>query len=295
MKIQYYWLSLVSVLMGGIILSGIGISETVISQERSKSLFDRFIYLFIHRDNRARRAPSGRTRGGGTRDLCPTTAIALTAIVPSDQNGLAFIENTISDYPMFWFYLPYTNSYQLSNSLDSDRYIEFALFNEQETPVYIKTFPLPPKPGIVHLQLPNTSTPLKVNQKYRWVFSVVCNRLNRSGDSTVNGLIERSKPNSQLQRQLRTSNSRDRLELYLKNGFWLEAITTLAELRNSTNFQDKRLNTEWEMLLKAVNLSEVASQPLLNPTLSDITTHTGVQVLSPHLWGNWGRAEIRVK
>ena len=39
--------------------------------------------------------------------------------------------------------------------------------------------------------MPETENPLVAGEIYRWVFSIICNTANRSGDATVNGWLHR--------------------------------------------------------------------------------------------------------
>jgi hypothetical protein len=50
--------------------------------------------------------------------------------------------------------------------------------------------------------------------------------------------------------------------LYAEAGLWLDTIASLADLRNASP-NDSSLVTDWEDLLKAVNLGTVAKEPLI--------------------------------
>jgi Domain of Unknown Function (DUF928) len=200
---------------------------------------------------RPRGVASGRQRGGSRRDRCPIVSDPLTALVPFDVDGVPFFEQTISERPTFWFYIPYLPI--------SRRNAEFVLIDENEDDVYSATFPLTQQAGIVSLQLPATVPPLKEGKKYRWVFSVICNPLNRSGDATVNGWVERVPESSTLNIQLMAANSREQVSIYAEAGLWYEALAAIATLRKN-NPQDEDLNSDWMSLQQTLGLPEISSQ-----------------------------------
>ncbi|MBD0343360.1 MAG: DUF928 domain-containing protein [Coleofasciculus sp. Co-bin14] len=195
--------------------------------------------------------PTGRKRGGAVRDRCPNIATPLTALVPSTAEGFSFVEQTIAERPTFWFYVPYFPA--------SDRSAEFVLIDEKENDVYAATFPLTQPPGIVNLQLPGTMPPLKEGKQYRWVFSIICNPANRSGDATVNGWIERVPISSALSGQLEVATVRERVSIYADARLWDETLTSLAELQR-TNPQDRELKAEWTDVLRAIGLTEAVPE-----------------------------------
>jgi hypothetical protein len=193
---------------------------------------------------------SGR-QSGSRRDRCPNVPDPLTALVPFDVDGFPFVEKTISERPTFWFYIPYLPT--------SRRNAEFVLIDENEDDVYFATFPLTQQAGIVSLQLPATVPPLKEGKKYRWVFSVICNPLNRSGDATVNGWVERVPESSTLNTQLMAANSREQVSIYAEAGLWYEALAAIATLRKN-NPEDEDLKSDWMSLQQTLGLTEISSQ-----------------------------------
>lgn len=200
---------------------------------------------------RPRGVASGRQRGGARRDRCPNVSTPLTALVPFDLDGFPFVEQTISERPKFWFYIPYLPI--------SRRNAEFVLIDENEDDVYSATFPLTQQAGIVSLQLPATVPLLKEGKKYRWVFSVICNPLNRSGDATVNGWIERVPESSTLNTQIMAASLREQISIYAEAGLWYEAWAAFANLQKN-NPQDEDLNSDWISLQKTFGLTDTSSQ-----------------------------------
>ncbi|MBD2101717.1 DUF928 domain-containing protein [Leptolyngbya sp. FACHB-261] len=213
---------------------------------RSLNLFDRIRLLFSQPSSTIG-APAGRRRGGATRDQCPDVGNkALTALVPAADTGL-----TIAQYPTFWFYVPYSASLQ--------RQAEFVLLDERENDVYKTTFPLVGTPGIVSIRLPEARRPLESGKKYRWVFSVICNPRNRSGDVAVNGWVERVPLSPILRNRLAAATTPlERVSIYLDQKLWYETLTTVVELQR-TEPRNTALKAE---LLRAIGLAELASEPL---------------------------------
>jgi hypothetical protein len=55
---------------------------------------------------------------------------------------------------------------------------------------------------------------------------------------------------------------REQINLYAANGIWHDALTNLAQLRQ-TNPEDAALMADWESLLKSVNLEAIATEPIV--------------------------------
>lgn len=188
----------------------------------------------------------GKRKGGGSRgNYC--SAIAL---VPGTNFGL-----TTSERPSFWFYVPYADNRTLQ--------AEFWLQDKELMDVYQETFTLKNTPGIVKITLPETVSPLVVEDFYRWHFSVICNPTDRLYYDFVSGGVERISISSDLEKQLEGKNPRERIAVYAQQGLWFDALTTLGELRLA-NSQDKILAQDWADLLEQVGLEEIDSKPLVD-------------------------------
>jgi hypothetical protein len=221
-------------------------------------LFGRIQRFFT--DSRPQGVARGRQRGGSRRDRCPNVSDPLIAIVPFNQKGDSFVEKTISERPVFWFYVPYLPT--------SRRQAEFVIIDENEEDIYTATFPLSQQPGLVSLKLPPTASPLKNGKHYQWVFSVICNPLNRAGDATVNGSIEKVPISDSLKGKLQTASPQDAFALYAEEGLWYEAMTAFAELGKATT-QDKDFQTSWKSLQQQLGLTESSAQKWVIYTLPD--------------------------
>jgi Domain of Unknown Function (DUF928) len=193
--------------------------------------------------------PGGRGRGGGSRDNCKPYA-NLTAIVPQGQGDRVW-GMTIDSHPAFWFYVPV--------ALNAQRPMKFVLLDQEGNKVYDQTFkPSLTPAGIIHITLPLSSPGLKVNQSYRWGFSIDCDPINQKQPISVRGMIHRTALTPVIEKQLdQTDNALDRAKLYAKNGIWFDALTTLARQSTPWEIPDPKVVEAWSALLKQGNLSDV--------------------------------------
>lgn len=221
-------------------------------------LFGRIQRFFV--GSRPQGVASGRQRGGARRDRCPYVPDPLIAIVPFDKDNNLFVEKTISDRPTFWFYVPYLPT--------ARRKAEFVIVDENEEDVYVATFPLSRQSGIVSLQLPETAPPLKEGKKYQWVFSVICNPLNRSGDATVNGWLEKVPVSESLSAKLKTAKPEELVAVYANEGLWNESITSLASF-GKANTQNEDFRSSWVALQKQIGLTEISPATWVTYALPD--------------------------
>lgn len=210
------------------------------------------------RANPPKKKSPRKTLGLGGRGNCPEVIIPLTALLPvaaptsnSDEPPRDMV---LTDRPTFWFYVPYSPNFRLT--------AEFVLIDSNENDVYATTFLLKERPGIIGIPLPQKVSPLQVNQSYTWVFSMICDPNNRSGDVSVYGTIERISVPSTLQTQLTQARTiQEKTILHTRNGLWNEAVTNLARLQRA-NLTDKALQNEWKRLLQALGLNQLDAAPL---------------------------------
>jgi len=221
-------------------------SSEAFAQNRVQKLWRRF----VNRPSRTQR-PETVGRGGGNRDRCPFTDQELTALVPvSEELGLSYVEKTTKAYPTWYFFVPYQPRLGIET--------EFVLIDETEKIIYQETFPLRDTPGILKFSLPVETTGLEVNQDYRWVFSVICNPRNRSGDATVNGWIERL-PAETLPIGLQDTDEINKFIFYIERLIWFDAVESLVQLR-SYNFQNVEYEESWESLMEILGLESATDQ-----------------------------------
>jgi hypothetical protein len=198
----------------------------------------------------ADRGAPGGTIGAAVQGPCPAVNTPLTALIPTFRSAAAAVAEpfgtTTLGHPTFWFYIPYSEN--------SQRTAEFVLFNEAEDDVYTTEIKLTNVPGVISIPLPKTVTELQVGNEYRWVFSMMCDPSNRSGDISVNGWIQRVNLGDVATSQLlKAASAEEKVEIYFENGLWYDALTTLAELRRQKPKDDK-ISAYWDLLLKSVKL-----------------------------------------
>jgi hypothetical protein len=153
---------------------------------------------------------------------------------------------TISSYPTFWFFIPAT---QPSTK------IEFSLQDTEED-IYRVNIPIPQQPGIIGIKIPTTQKPLQLDRDYHWTLKAkVCD-----GTSTVNRVhVDGWITKVELPKIISKSNSS---ELYINNGIWYDAVTSLAQQR-SQQPKDISILQNWSDLLESVNLAELSDRPLV--------------------------------
>jgi hypothetical protein len=200
--------------------------------------------------NNARQGLPGRRISGGSRS--PDTACLTTpnqpvvALMPKNNLGL-----TVSAHPTLWFSLP---------AISPDRTLEFGLYGPSGELLYTTTFGATNKAEVVSLPLPETSSPLAIDQDYKWYLSVVCNQESRAEDLMVNGWIRRIQPDNAIHEQLATATAQERPAIYEASALWYDALTSLAELRRSTS--GSTLEQQWIALLESVELDQVIAAPI---------------------------------
>lgn len=188
------------------------------------------------------RGAPARTAGGGVRgDSCTEKGVPLTALVPNNNIG-----TTVAANPTFFWYVPESSAQSA----------EFVVLDNEGNEVYLKTFALPRTSGVVKLALPQTAS-LAINKNYRWEFAVICNPQDRTQDQVIQGLIQRSEPDSDLKTKLEKASPLEQAELYAKAKIWQETLTLAAQLRSSHP-------DTWEGLLKSVGLDAIAKKPLID-------------------------------
>ena len=90
----------------------------------------------------------------------------------------------------------------------------------------------------------------------------MCDQKERSRDLVVQGSIVRLAPDKKLQSDLASSDMRERANIYALSGSFTDALTNLAQLRRQRP-NDADLKTDWEDLLRSVDLQGISNAPLL--------------------------------
>lgn len=179
----------------------------------------------------------------------------LTPLVGYNNNS----ELTVSDYPTFWIYLPYTSEDAPSG--------EFSLQDEDgEYDLYLTSFNLPDQPGIVSITLPKTEKPLEVGQTYRWNLDINCPSTELSNETTpasVTGLVNRVAQSPDLERELNGAKTPlERIAAYGKHHIWYDTLTELAKLRLQEP-HNRTLESPWIQLLSDQKFETISKENLL--------------------------------
>jgi len=192
--------------------------------------------------------PTGRKRTvrgkcGGLPD------VSLIALMPENKVG-----RTVSDYPTFFFYLPQPNA----------ELAEFILQDENGNVIYQQDLTIKNLSGVIGVSMPaNTNVPpLEVGKKYTWVFSLVCDPEDRSGDKTESGFVRRVELSADILSKLEKAEPRRKTVIYAENGIWQDALSNLAAARRAKP-NDPDLVADWESLLNSVTLDEIAKEPIV--------------------------------
>jgi len=174
---------------------------------------------------------------------------SFTALVPENKRG-----RTVSEYPTFFFYLPQPNA----------ELAEFILEDENGNLIYGQALTIKNLSGVIGVSIPaNTNVPpLEVGKKYTWVFSLVCNPEDRSGDKVEKGTVRRVELSADILGELENADPRRKTVIYAENGIWQDALGTLAAARRA-NPKDTDLAADWESLLDSVRLREIAKEPIV--------------------------------
>jgi hypothetical protein len=148
---------------------------------------------------------------------------------------------------------------------------EFVLLDENDNEVYLTNIQLTGNEGIISLAIPPVMdeaqgkevSRLDLGKDYHWYFSLICDVSDRSQDIFVEGWIQRTQLNATMSNRLATTPERDRPTFYAEIGIWYDALAMLAAMRQ-TQPDDTTLLANWNTLLDSVDLSNIASQPLIS-------------------------------
>lgn len=200
----------------------------------------------------------GKRIGAGTRGpgSCLSAEKRLTALVPETESAQSktVLGLTVAEYPILLFYVPE----------NSGQTLEFALVDPTNDQKYETSISTPRTAGIVSVDFSKIKNlpPLGVGKNYQWYFSIVCNSDDRSQDETVEGFVQRVKPDADLANDLQQATPRDRVSVYVVNDIWYDSLATLAQLRQSSP-NDASLTEDWTNLLGSIGLDNIATEPLV--------------------------------
>jgi Domain of Unknown Function (DUF928) len=219
------------------------------------------------------RGIAGNRVGGASRlsrkdsfDESSSLGSRLTALVPEYKNSPDAAKYkpeltkvwglTASEHPTVWFYIPYDR--------DSISRIDFSLSdgdNLVNRTVFRNAIKRPIQPGIVSFSLPKTSAPLAIDRLYRWELKLSMKR-QLDKEISVKGWIQRASLNSDLLDRINQSPLDLQAALYAENGFWYDALSSLAQLQRSQS-SDLAPIQDWQNILKSIDLGKLANKPLI--------------------------------
>ncbi len=161
---------------------------------------------------------------------------------------------TTSAQPTLLVYLPESSAKFLELELETQ---------DGKKELYKKTFAVPKQAGIVRLELKDAKIPsMNPNQSYRWFVTLACDEVDRSNDAIASGLVQRVTPDAALSKKLANAPQQQYPKIYAESGLWLETLASLDALRRAYP-NDAKLKSDWESLLKSVNLDRLAQAPLV--------------------------------
>jgi Domain of Unknown Function (DUF928) len=119
----------------------------------------------------------------------------------------------------------------------------------------------PAQPGSIQIVLPKSTPPLATNKPYHWFLTLNMGCTIGQRPIFVDGWVQRQDLTPDLRDRMKQATPTAQVALYAENGFWYDALTTLATLR-SRQPQDSKLNQDWENLLTAIDLGFLIDRPL---------------------------------
>lgn len=211
-----------------------------------------FLFQAFPAETRPLGSPKGNDRAGAVRGACSAVDTKLenrklVALVDKNDPSL-----TTQARPTFWVYLPVTRTEEITTA-------EFELFDENMNSILANdkiTVQLPTKAGVARFVLPASEKGLEAGKEYYWVFRVVCDESDRSGNPTVSGWIKRVTPETALMNRLKSMPQADQYKVYAESRIWYDQINLLAQY-NTKHRQ------EWTKLLTAFGLQNFAQQPVI--------------------------------
>lgn len=205
------------------------------------------------------RGIAGSRAAAASRTTCPIVSQPLTAIVPEYRSaqGNQVWGLTKMEHPTFWFYVPYAKPALVD--------ISFTLQDEsnpgEKKIIYQNSqIAAASTAGTIRITLPKSSPTLAADRPYRWFLELNMGCTSGQRPIFVEGWIQRTELDRNLSRQIDRATPTEKVSLYAENGLWHDALTTLASLR-ATNPQDPELNQDWQNLLNAIGLGNLADRP----------------------------------
>ena len=198
-----------------------------------------------------RQAPTIETVGGGSRgDTCAIGKSnkkngAIVKVLPKSNIGL-----TTKQRPSIMVYVPESSAQSAFFSMQDEDFNHY----------YQKTLQLPQKAGVMEIKIPISVPALATGKNYQYSLAMICGAELEPDAPLISGWIQRVQPKGNLVNQKASLELASQLA---SNGIWLDAVSTLAELRKSQPSNQSVVNS-WQQLLKSAGLSKIAQEPIVN-------------------------------
>jgi len=209
--------------------------------------------------------PPGQREPGGSlgepEAVCPAVPGTLTAIAPPNVQG-----KTISEQPMFWFYVPY--------GAEQPGVGEFSLFTQNvQQELYRGYFSLPTTAGFVGIPIPvAVGSQLQNSNHYRWYLNLYCQEPTESAESEPLNIetIPTEVPNLSIYGWVQRVEATSEHQSLISNGadtIWYDAIAHLAQQLQDPAQSNQDVQEKWTELLSSVGLDDLADEPVIGPVL----------------------------
>ncbi|NJL46417.1 MAG: DUF928 domain-containing protein [Leptolyngbyaceae cyanobacterium SM2_5_2] len=187
---------------------------------------------------------------------------------------------TVSEQPIFWFYIPYVaentlaqTSHPVADEPHNIRVGKFVLLDQNRNFIssHLMAIELLQSPRLMTFQLPFS---LELNKLYNWYFSIVCEPEKPSKNPAVRGWVERIERSPELVSALQYASPSQEYLIYAENGIWFEAlselITSQQRLLSLEQARRAQVQQDWVEFLASVNI--------LNPEMIDLSLSEPLQV-----------------
>ena len=188
--------------------------------------------------------PPNKVKPGGGLELfqqsCSSNDRAFTALVPIENPVL-----TTDTHPTLLFYIP--------DAADEIHHGEFTLVTaDEKSTIYSDRLTLPNTPGIVTIQLPQTTEYALQSGLYHWYFKLYCQTdASLQTYVDVHGWVKKVSSTPEKQRQIINAEPQ----------IWYDSLANVANNLAATP-NNPTLQQQWLDLLKAIDLEDLAKTPI---------------------------------
>jgi len=189
--------------------------------------------------------------------LAEAESTSINGSMPSTQIK-SFVGLTAEAFPTLWFHIP-----ELPDDVEN---LELMIQDDQNVDVIPEPVDilLSSDSGIYSIDWSVTRVPLELGKSHHWYLSIVCDADRPSRNPSIDGWVQRVSLTSAIEEQLEsTTDEREQISLYIKDGIWHEALTRLAKLRCAFP-DDEGLKEDWTTLLTSIGIpNDIAIAPIL--------------------------------